>query len=347
MKKIICLLLSSLFCIGMGTGLLGCTGSPATENTELPSEQPEENTPSVSPLTQQVNDAVKLYNDIYGASERKGGMFTEAASTNNVAVKTVLTADTETTPLQTVRDIMKSYGDDYSNFANWAASYVGDIFCYSQIQLSIIGEYSEEALAGNFIMDYSEVDWTVFNKPAFGMATWFTSVHSDTASFPGVDSETGRVYCTETHVTSRKLNAETDIEYYYNSDTDMGVTTLNWQTNPQTGAKSFEYNFFDIGADMVLVGNFSVSGDTLTPTDIRGYYPGKTVFDDHLTESEKQIVYQFMLNEIERISGKTTELAELNAERAEEENITVPDEARNVKVKLDPEVLKRMLGITG
>ena len=140
-------------------------------------------------------------------------------------------------------------------------------------------------------MDYSNVDWDVFDYATFGQATWFINIHSETASFPGVDIETGRVYCQETHITSRKLNAETIIEYFYNSENDLGVTTLNYQTSPTTGKKTFEYNFFNITGNMVLVGYYDISDDdSLSFENFSAYYPGNKVTSSIVSDDENNFI---------------------------------------------------------
>ena len=176
-------------------------------------------------------------------------------------------------------------------------------------------------------MDYSNVDWDVFDYATFGQAPWFINIHSETASFPGVDIETGRVYCQETHITSRKLNAETIIEYFYNSENDLGVTTLNYQTSPTTGEKTFEYNFFDITGNMVLVGYYDISDDdSLSFENFSAYYPGNKVTSSIVSDDENNFINEFILSEITRISSKSEELINKNVEIVADTNLEVSEE---------------------
>ena len=296
-------------------------------------------------FTEQIRAAEKTYNNIYNASEKRGGMFSDTEDISSITKNSSKKSADSISNVEKVRTIIRKYQNSYPSFANWAASFIGDIFSYSQIQLSIINQYSEEALINNFEMDYSKVDWNVFDYKTFGQATWFIRIHSDTASFPGVDTETGRVYCQETHITSRKLNAETTIEYFYNSDDDLGVTTLNYQTSPESGEKTFEYYYFDITGNMVLVGYYDISDDGSMSFDhFSACYPGNQVDSFMVTADENNFINEFILSEISRISTKSEELKANNAKIAENTNLEVSKDLLPVTVEYSADTLKRMLG---
>lgn len=320
--------------------------STDSSNADKTSSDTTITTDEVDKLTAQIEVAKETYNNIYDAGEKRGGMFSDTSKTNSLTTNNNLkkSAESEST-VEEVRNIIQKYQSSYPSFANWAASFIGDIFSYSQIQLSIINQYSEESLINNFKMDYSKVDWNVFDYKTFGQATWFIRIHSDTASFPGVDTETGRVYCQETHITSRKLNAETTIEYFYNSDDDLGVTTLNYQTSPESGEKTFEYYYFDITGNMVLVGYYDISDDGSMSFDhFSACYPGNQVDSFMVTADENNFINEFILSEISRISTKSEELKANNAKIAENTNLEVSKDLLPVTVEYSADTLKRMLG---
>lgn len=338
MKRIICILLVSILCFSAVFALSACgeeTVLDDGQHIEKPETEPE---PSL--LDKQIESATDTFENIYSASKRKGGLLGQGAvKTSSAALDEKTESDSS---FERIKDVIFGYEKSFPSFENVARSYVSDIYSYSQVQLSIINKYSESALIGNYRMDYSDVDWSVFNS--FGTAAWFVRIHSNTASFPGVDLETGRVYCKETHITSSNAEADTYIEYYYESDENMGVTTLNWKKDSNGTYKSFEYHFFDFGSNIIMQAYYNIFDGAMELIAFNAQYPGNKIYNKEMSENDSKMIESYILSEIDRIPETADKLAEQNKQIAADEGIEIPDEMRDVPITYDVDVLRSMLG---
>ena len=251
-------------------------------------------------------------------------------------------SETNNSELEKIIEIVHSYKKEYNTFYNVARSYVGDLFSYSQIQLSAIDAYKENTFIGGFEMDYSNVDWSDFHE--FGSDAWFINIKSLTTSYPGIDKTTGRMYCIETHVTSSRAEADTYIEYYCNSENEAGVTTLNWKKNAEGVPNLFEYHFCDFGSKFVIQAYFNIVDGEFSLTRINAQYPGNRIDQNLMTEDDQEAIISYILSEVERIPQAAADLTSANEKAAADAGITVPEEMQSVPVSYDKEILRKMLG---
>ena len=223
-------------------------------------------------------------------------------------------------------------------------SFIGDIFGYSSVQLSIIEQYGAQSLSGQFTMDYSSVDAEEFSYDNIGGASTCISTSLLTASFAGVDEVTGRVYCTQTHRAMGIIPTSAVVEFYYNSPTDMGVTTLNIQQLSE-GKSRFDYNFFNLADNLILHAYADVREDgTLGEMSAAMYMNTVSASSASFSEDELATVTNFVLGERERINRKHDEVAALNAPVVQTAQFAPSEQPPVVMVDYDITVLMFMLG---
>lgn len=218
-------------------------------------------------------------------------------------------------------------------------SYVADIFSYSQVQTSIINEFGEDSLTDVYALNYSNVDWSACPS---AWSNWLSSTRLRSAAFAGTDVDNGNVYCTQSHVSGRVL-VMANLEYFYNSDGDMGVTTLNWHDDGV-----FEYHFCSAGTYEILqaYGSYNLNGD-INLTSFNYIYKNGQVASNICSETDKQLVYNYVQSEIVRIDGKIENLQEENGRerslQGDEEDENQAEHIGVCSVEFNFEVLKKML----
>ena len=240
--------------------------------------------------------------------------------------------------------IFLSHAHTITEQSNLFQSFIGDIFGYSSVQLSIIEQYGAQSLSGQFTMDYSSVDAEEFSHDNIGGASTCISASLLTASFAGVDEATGRVYCTQTHKAMGTIPTSAVVEFYYNSPTDMGVTTLNIQQLSE-GKSSFDYNFFNLADNIILHAYADVREDGSLGEMSAAMYMN-TIFASSASFSEDELatVTNFVLGERERINRKYDEVAALNAPVVQMAQFAPSEQPPVVMVDYDITVLMFMLG---
>ena len=240
--------------------------------------------------------------------------------------------------------IFLSHAHTITEQSDLIQSFIGDIFGYSSVQLSIIEQYGAQSLSGQFTMDYSSVDAREFSHDKIGGASTCISSSLLTASFAGVDEATGRVYCTQTHKAMGTIPTSAVVEFYYNSPTDMGVTTLNIQ-QLSDGERRFDYNFFNLADNIILHAYADVLADgTLGELSAAMYM--NTIFSSSASFSEDELaaVTNFVLGERERINDKHDEVAALNAPVVQRAQFAPSEQPSVIMVDYDISVLMFMLG---
>lgn len=240
--------------------------------------------------------------------------------------------------------IFLSHAHTITEQSDLIQSFIGDIFGYSSVQLSIIEQYGAQSLSGQFTMDYSSVDAREFSHDKIGGASTCISSSLLTASFAGVDEATGRVYCTQTHKAMGTIPTSAVVEFYYNFPTDMGVTTLNIQ-QLSDGERRFDYNFFNLADNLILHAYADVQADgSLGEMRATMYMNTVSASSASFSEDELATVTNFVLGERERINKKHDEVAALNAPVVQRAQFAPSEQPPVVMVDYDISVLMFMLG---
>ena len=339
---------ASILSIGMVIGVAAFAGCTPEENAE--NEKPERwNTPQ---FVVQTESAENTYNSIYAG----------VSGSNSAPVKTSRSALTKTAPasdnssqgasLQDILSIFDKYNPDGStNIDGNINSYIGDIFSYSQIQLSLIDEYESEALVGTYNIDYSNVIWEYLPDGVFDMDINFLlgflqSTKPLTARFIGVDPTTNKTYISQTHkVVNNDVRAK--LEYFYDNQTnDMGVTTLNWHYSGDTGAFShFEYHYCDPMSDLILYANGELNeSDELEITRFTLYTQKGMYRSNYLDDDDNTAVSQYILSEVSRIESTMHSVEELNSQiLLLADDFEAPAEPRTLTVSYDFSILYGMI----
>lgn len=284
----------------------------------------------------QVAQAKTTFDSIYS---KDGGTF--AASSG---VQTSATDDS--TAAESAYDVI-SRNLVFAPFQKvWFESYVADIFAYSQVQLSIVGEYGEAALKDVYSLSYDEVDW---DSDTSGYGDWIRKTKLLQAAFIGSDLENGNVYCTQIHSPTGGISARANVEYYYNSDGDLGTTTLNWRSD-----NTFEYHYCNGGKRDVLAAYGTYDDDGITLTRFESMRSDGIRDSMTFSSNDKKIVIDHVMSEIDRINKKIVELNELNerdetlgTDSSDGEAVLTSNSAdalKQCKVSLDFRVLSKMLG---
>lgn len=299
------------------------------EQTRSPEEGPE-----VSFAERQIARAKDTFRSFYDKEELFGAPQSGASVLSSLLSERAEESDS----FDGVREAMAGY--TLSQQADMKAafnSYVADIFSYSQVQSSILNEFGEDALTDVYALNYDKVNWT-----GSYWSSWIESTKLLSAAFAGADVDNGNVYCTQAHVANRVL-VMADLEYFYRSDGDMGVTTLNWRDNGK-----FEYHFCSAGTYEILqaYGSYQTDGG-INLTSFNFIQKNGQLKSSDCSEEDKQLVYRFVNSEIARIEGKIGDLQEQNGRerdlQGDEETENRESHVGVCSVEMDFEILSRML----
>lgn len=327
-----------LLAVACVCAMAACTGSDEPDNTKDPQDNNQTNTPQETLAQQQITLAQNTYNAFYSKDE----LFS-AQSVKALAVSLALEdeeGDEESgISFADVRNVLAEYNWTTQDTKFLFNSYVADIFAYSQVQTSIINEFGEQSLTDVYALTYDNVDWS--EDPT----GWIYGTKLLSAAFVGADLESGNVYCSQSHRSMGTL-VMANLEYYYNNDNDMGVTTLNWHSNG-----TFEYHFCSAGTfeNLEVFGTYDQNGD-ITLTSFAVYRQNARLMSSVCSTSDKQIVYDYVLSEVARINGKIEDLQEqngrernLNGNEDEDADGTEESHIGICSVNFDFSVLSRML----
>lgn len=288
---------------------------------------------------------IALAQDTYDAFYQKDGLFSAQAEKTVAALSFAADEGGDTVgesraAFDEVRNALVKYKMNVGDTKNMFNSYVADIFSYSQVQTSIINKFGEESLTDVYALTYDDVDWSS-DTTAYG--NWIESTKLLSASFAGADLESGNVYCTQAHRSNGVL-VLANLEYYHHSDSDMGVTTLNWHSNGR-----FEYHYCSAGTyeNMQAFGNCSENGD-ITLNSFSFYQQNSRVASTSCSAEEKELVYDYIQSEIARIDGKIENLKEENGRERSLDGTEETDKEQEEHVGVCPvsfdfTVLSRML----
>lgn len=324
--------------IGITALACACMMAACGENPQGTDDQNPDGSPETL-AQQQISLAKNTYNAFYSKDELFSSQSARAVKASAALGENGEGEESGVT-FSDVRNALAGY--------HWAAqnnlkvtfnSYVADIFSYSQVQSSIIEEFGEDALTDVYALDYSNVNWS---SDTTGQGAWIQSTKLLSAAFAGADLESGNVYCTQAHK-SQGVLVLANLEYYYDSDDNMGVTTLNWHSNGR-----FEYHYCSAGTYEILqaFGTYNQNGD-ITLTDFSIFQQNSVLGSYSCSASDKALVYDYVLSEVARINGKIDDLQEQN-ER--ERNLDGTEDADGEEthvgvcsVNFDFAILSRML----
>lgn len=301
---------------------------------------------AIAALGQQAEYAKETCENFYSASERNGGFCADPVNTvvnNSNMITQSSTLSESAVDMDDIRDIINELTEpSTSQLSPTMKTYVSDIFSYSQIQLSLINEYDSAALINEYNLTYDETDWDNADLGSIN-STWFKSVLPYTASFSGSDTESGRVYCKQKHTVGAN-DVLAKLEYYYGSDNDMGVTTLNWHYNAAGKLVNFEYHCYDSQTKTVVFAPGSIgSNDQIIFSNIFIFTLDNTYFMGSSPSEYRTVLTGFFSSEIIRISDKIKELEESNSALAELSH-TKSDSVTTHEVDFDFIKLITMLG---
>lgn len=340
MKNLVKKLAVGAVAVACAFTLAACTPKAEPENNK-PVEGDQPTQPTFA--EQQITVAQNTFDSFY----QKDGLFSEQPVRSAVVPRAyrVLevengTAETPAPTFEDVRNTLAKYNISPGYVKSLFNSYVADIFSYSQVQTSIINAFGEQALTDVYALTYDTVDWSS-DKTPYG--DWIKSTKLLSASFAGADLESGNVYCTQAHKSNGKL-VLANLEYYYNSDDDMGVTTINKHSDGR-----FEYHYCSAGTfeNLQAFGSYDSNGD-ITLTSFGFYCQKGVIVSDFCTDADKEIVYDYVKSEVARINGKIESLNEQNerertVDGTEEAGDTQQAHVSTCAVSLDFSVLARML----
>ena len=258
----------------------------------------------------QVARAKQTYESFYN---KKGGLFGTLPSTQSAAKIAAYNADVAAESMlnnqspifNTVRETLDKYPVSPSiNIKSIFNSYVADIFSYSQVQTSIIDQFKESSLKDVYALTYENVDW---KSDTSGQGYWIEQTKLLSAAFAGTNLENGNVYCTQAHISNRVL-VLANVEYFYNSDGDMGVTTINYHGNGR-----FEYHYCSAGSYEILqaFGGYDSDGN-ITLTSFTAMNKEGRRESARFEQEDIRFVYSYVLSEVERINGTMDDLQKLN-----------------------------------
>lgn len=299
---------------------------------------------NIAEFVAQNEEAKKIYNSIYDGLSDNVSAFSYAHKLSAAADDALSLDDV----LALLADRLPNTSTDVVSLIN---TYIADIYSYSQIQLSLIEEYEGEALIGSFNVDYSNVDWGAniqandyTDIQLKNMLLFLSRVKPVKAQFVGVNMDTDRVYLAQMHEVSGD-NTNAKLEYFWDEQTgDIGVTTLNWHYSQQTGEfTKFEYHFCDAVNSIVVTAVGTMDENSRVSLSSVTIYTLKGVFSKW-DEDIRDIVFDYVLSEIDRIEGEIDSLAAQNAaivDRAE--NFEVPEDPRTISVNYDYDVLRGMI----
>jgi len=288
----------------------------------------------------QIARAKQTYESFYN---KEGGLFSaQPSEKSSVTASAYKAADVAlsdgTATFDTVRKTLDKYPVVTTfNLKGTFNSYVADIFSYSQVQTSIIDQFGKSSLTDVYALTYENVLW---NSDTTGYGHWINQTRLLSAAFAGTDLDNGNVYCTQSHRSGGVL-VLADLEYYYNSDGDMGVTTVNYQSNGK-----FEYHYCSAGTYEILqaFGSYDAEGN-ITLTSFTAINQKGIRTASNFEQSDKQVVFGYVQSEVKRISGKIEDLQKQN-EREVELDGTEQEEGEHIgvcSVNLDFSKLSQMI----
>lgn len=298
----------------IGVTAVACAFVFASCGSEQQAEKPEtdngENQTTQTLAEKQIARAKQTYESFYN---KEGGLFSAQPSAQSSVKATAqkagvaLAEDNATAQTITFNDVRQAL-DKYSmglvnNIKNIFNSYVADIFSYSQVQTSIIEQFGESSLTDVYALTYDKVEW---NSDTTGNANWINQTKLLSAAFAGSDLDSGNVYCTQAHIISNAL-VLANVEYYYNSDGDMGVTTVNYHSDGK-----FEYHYCSAGTYEILQANGTYDPDgniTLTSFLFTNQNGKRTTGYD---QADIQLFNSYVQSEVARIDGKIEDLQKQN-----------------------------------
>ncbi len=338
--------LALAFVSAAGLAACGGTGDGSSSGSgtgELPGD---DGTAETYTLTEQMNRAEEVFDGFYEKSAKTGGLFGDGngqAEANALAKKTTLAAAAaeEEFTREDLRNLIDGYREkrSYSN-SLIIDSFVGDIFSYMQVTESMMAEYGEQSMLGSFDLNYDDVNWNDGVKQGIyaGLIDFMSRSRLQSAIYAGADKETGMIYIDQKHYSNGLRQAY--LEYYYNSDGDMGVTTVNKQIE---NGSYYEVYIFDCAADYMLSFSFDENLENGELCSCSSVWYSMDIWG--LQENEEKTLTDYARNEILRITEKTEELKEANKEKALEENKTFPEADAQCNVTYDFKKLADMLGI--
>lgn len=325
--------------LAIGVVSVACVFSMAacTSNDNDKTNKPEEGTNGDFAERQ-----IALAKDTFNSFYNKGELFSaqkDSVSAASYALTKDIVGQAESSSFDEVRNALAEYSHSGNVTLNLLNSYVADIFSYSQVQTSIINQFGESALTDVYALNYDKVDWA---SDTTSWAQWINSTKLLSAAFAGTDVDNGNVYCSQAHVSNGVL-VMANLEYFYNSDSDMGVTTLNWHSGGR-----FEYHFCSAGTSEILYayGNHHENGD-ISLNGFTFYRYDGVVTDSYCSIDDLQLVYNFINSEISRINGKIETLQEQNGRerllQGDEEADNLEENIGVCSVEFDFSILSRML----
>ena len=342
---------------GLTAGLAACgktEGSSSSGSGESSGGEQPGGDMTAGIFSAQIDRAEEMYENFSEKSVRTGGLFTLGrAEKSSLAARSALSSSAarESGTLDEIKALVEKYGYN-ADYKSGMASYVCDIFNYTMALKTVVDTYGEQSLLGEFGFDYESID---FEKEILEEQGMSDHVYTQTdlgklltASYAGAQEDTGNVYMMQTH--SSRVRGQTGIaaiEYYYRSDDDMGVTTVNSYENNDGEIVRYAYNFFDLSSGFVLTAAFDASENwtsVVMHTGDKNFSFYRSTSSSAITEEEKETVLDYINAERERITAKTKELQEENRQKAEEEGTIFPEDGIFCKPVYDFSVLKSMIG---
>ncbi len=340
MKNLVKKLAVGAFAVACVFTMAACTPKENSEAGNNPEIEKPDDKPQPTFAEQQITIAQNTYDAFY----QKDGLFSTQAG--RAAMVPLAYAEVESDKAEirrqtfaAVRKTLAKYRPIQAGSVQLFNSYVADIFSYSQVQTSIINSFGEEALTDVYALTYDTVDWS---SDTTGWDNWINSTKLISASFAGADLESGNVYCTQSHKSNNVL-VLANLEYYYNSDDDMGVTTINRHKNGE-----FQYHYCSAGTyeNLQAFGSYDGNGN-ITLTSFRYYHQYDIIDSYFCDDADEETVYNYVKSEVARINGKIESLNEQNKrERTVDGTEEVDSEKEHVgtcAVSLDFNILSRML----
>lgn len=344
MKKFAAVLLSVMLCLTL-FALAGCgekSGGKDDGGTQSADNRVK--------YTSQIDKAETTYGNIRLASEKNGSLFAEASAEGAMLARSVLVSASayggerkEKVTIRDIKDIIEANASPSLSLANTFNSYIADIFTYMQVQLAIIKQYDIASLINTYNLTYQGLDLTDVVLRGVSKEV-FKAVLPITATFPGADLETGKVYCQHSHISrSDRRVVDTQLEFYYNTDRDMGVTTLNKHLDENGNPVRFEYDYFDFGYGLMIIANADIKDGVIG--DFRSLMlctQNSVVNQRNLPVADYDTVNSFVLSETDRIYGKISGLKEANSAMESELSVEKDETVKSCNVTMDFALLESM-----
>lgn len=268
-------------------------------------------------LELQVDEAIRMQENIYNASELNGGFIVGADSF--IMPTSISEEDNDKNTEFNIRHFIAEvfYSRDRpipTLFQTMINTYVIDLFMFSQVKLSLLDTFGNDALEKIFDVYFDQNDefMSVFRAPS----RWPQFIPYR-ASFPGVDTETGKVYMVATGheggSLTRRHHITYMVEYFFTDYNDLSITLTSRR-------------YDDLGELMVL-GIYKF--DALTQTTIAIEVNVSNLYNVSLmvnasginnaalTESERETLIKFVLNSHQQKEATIYELEQENLRLAQ------------------------------